>query len=170
MHTDTLPLTHLYPPPPTLYTQPILSPRGTGQHPQNSNQTFTKQIKPRTVFRPNCVFNIPLKRHDERTFSTDKCQSGFRTNHSTETALLKILNDIRCNLDNHKLTVLVLLDLTAAFDTVDHHILSNRLRNVAEYCPNSLTHERGFNPAAIQREALGGELTILLLLTLGEPQ
>ncbi|XP_073349448.1 uncharacterized protein [Pagrus major] len=57
-------------------------------------------------------------------------QSGFRMNHSTETALLKILNDIRCNLDNNKLTVLVLLDLTAAFDTVDHHILLNRLRNL----------------------------------------
>ena len=51
-------------------------------------------------------------------------------NHRTETALLKILNNIRCNLDNHKLTVLVLLDLTAAFDTVDHHILLNRLKNL----------------------------------------
>ena len=57
-------------------------------------------------------------------------QSGFRMNHSTETALLKISNDARCNLDNHKLTVLVLLDLTAAFDTVDHHILLNSLRNL----------------------------------------
>ena len=55
----------------------------------------------------------------------EKYQSGFRRNHSTETALL---NDTRCNLDNHKLTVL--LDLTAAFDTVDHHILLNRLRNL----------------------------------------
>ena len=60
----------------------------------------------------------------------EKFQSGFRRNHSTETALLKILNDTRCNLDNHKLTVLVLLDLTAALDTVDHHILLNRLRNL----------------------------------------
>jgi len=51
-------------------------------------------------------------------------------NHSTETALLKILNDFRCNADSQKLTVLVLLDLAAAFDTVDHHILLNRLRNL----------------------------------------
>ena len=51
-------------------------------------------------------------------------------NHSTETALLKIVNDTRCNLDSQKLTVLVLLDLSAAFDTVDHHILLNRLRTL----------------------------------------
>ena len=60
----------------------------------------------------------------------EKHQSGFRKYHSTETALLKILNDIRWNLDNKKLTVLVLLDLSAAFDTVDHHILLNRLRHL----------------------------------------
>ena len=47
-------------------------------------------------------------------------QSGFRTNHGIETAPLKMLNNIRCNLDNHKLKVLVLLDLTVTFDIVDH--------------------------------------------------
>ena len=57
-------------------------------------------------------------------------QSGFRVNHSTETALLKVLNDIRCNWDSQKLSVLVLLDLSAAFDTVDHAILLNRLKHM----------------------------------------
>ena len=56
-------------------------------------------------------------------------QSGFRKNHSTETALLKVLDDSKSkvNLDSNKPLVLVLLDLSAAFDIVDHQIHLERL-------------------------------------------
>ncbi len=47
----------------------------------------------------------------------------------TATALIKIINDIRFNSDSGKISVLVLLDLSAAFDTVDHNILLERLEN-----------------------------------------
>ena len=47
-------------------------------------------------------------------------QSAYRAHHSTETALLRVYNDIAMSIDNQKSVVLVLLDLSAAFDTVDH--------------------------------------------------
>src|SRR5271156_3922747 len=57
-------------------------------------------------------------------------QSAYRPLHSTETALLRVQNDILTNMDNKEITVLVLLDLSSAFDTVDHAILLNRLKNI----------------------------------------
>jgi len=55
-------------------------------------------------------------------------QSGFRTGHSTETAVLQVLSDILLTIDRGDLAAaLILLDLTAAFDTVDHDILLQRL-------------------------------------------
>ena len=54
-------------------------------------------------------------------------QSGFKTLHSTESALLRVFNDIFLATDSGHCVVLVLLDLIAAFDTVDHKILITRL-------------------------------------------
>ena len=57
-----------------------------------------------------------------------KFQSGFRKYHSTETALLKVQNDIFMSMDNREVTLLVLLDLSAAFDTTEHSIVLNILQ------------------------------------------
>ena len=57
-------------------------------------------------------------------------QSAYQAGHSTETILLSIVNDILSALDNDNISVLLLLDLSAAFDTIDHQILLPRLNSV----------------------------------------
>ena len=54
-------------------------------------------------------------------------QSAYRKHQSTETALLQVVNDIHQATDNKWEAVLVMLDLSVAFDTVDHAILLDRL-------------------------------------------
>ena len=54
-------------------------------------------------------------------------QSAYRPYHSTETALLRGCNDVLSGLDDRNVCLLVLLDLSSAFDIIDHGILLHRL-------------------------------------------
>ena len=56
-------------------------------------------------------------------------QSAYREHYSCEMAILKISNDILWGMEGQSITSLVALDLSAAFDTVDHDILLSILRN-----------------------------------------
>jgi len=56
-----------------------------------------------------------------------KHQSGFRARHSSETAVLKVMSDILTAADQGRVALLGLLDMSTAFDTVDHDILLRRL-------------------------------------------
>ena len=56
-------------------------------------------------------------------------QSAYRRNHSCETALLEVANNILTNMDNQRVTLLTLLDLSAAFDTVPHDRFLTRLES-----------------------------------------
>ena len=65
--------------------------------------------------------------HVSRSALYPLLQSAYRAGHSTETALLKVQNDILLAMDHQHVTLLVLLDLSAAFDTVNHRVLLRRL-------------------------------------------
>ena len=68
-----------------------------------------------------------LLSHLQASGMLPRLQSAYRANHSTETAVFKVLSDILLAIDSSDLSALVLLDLSAAFDTVDHPVLLRRL-------------------------------------------
>ena len=86
-----------------------------------SNLHFLSKIVEKVVIQR-------LEVHITRNDLQDSVQSAYRKQHSTETALLKIHNDIVTSLDQKRCTLLASLDLSAAFDTVDHSILIHRLQ------------------------------------------
>jgi hypothetical protein len=73
------------------------------------------------------VINSRLEDHLQPNHLHDRQQSAYRVHHSTETSLLRVHHDITSALDKGSSVVLLMLDLSAAFDVNDHNILINRL-------------------------------------------
>ena len=69
------------------------------------------------------VIAMRLVEHMRQNTIMEKFQSAYKAHHCTETALLRVYNDVMFNMDRGNDTLLVLLDLSAAFDTIDHQIL-----------------------------------------------
>ena len=84
-------------------------------------------------FLSKIIKKIVVSRLEEHMYAHnlyDPLQSAYRAKHATETAIIKLNNDIIGGMDEGKCTILASLDLSAAFDTVDHDILLRRLQNV----------------------------------------
>ena len=85
-----------------------------------SNLNFISKILERVVA-------VQLQSHLDEAGLMTAFQSAYRKHHSTESTLLHIHNDILLNMAKGFITALTLLDLSAAFDTMDHTILLDRL-------------------------------------------
>jgi hypothetical protein len=81
-----------------------------------------------------------MKKKEDRNLLHIRCnnlltvfQSGFRRQHSTAAAVLKVTEDIRLSMEDGQVTVLLLLDFSLAFDMVVHKLLLCKLRNAQNY-------------------------------------
>ena len=74
-----------------------------------------------------CVVAVQLVNHIEGHNLMEVHQSAYCAYHSTETALLKVKTDVIRALENQEVACLILLDLSTAFDTIDHNTLLRRL-------------------------------------------
>ncbi len=99
----------------------------------------------------------------------DAKQSGFRSGHSTETALLSVTEALQIAKADSKSSVLILLDLSAAFDTVNHQILLSTLSSL-EIAGIPLRWFESYLTGRFFKVAWGGEVSKAHQLVTGVPQ
>ncbi|MCG8430559.1 MAG: reverse transcriptase family protein, partial [Candidatus Omnitrophica bacterium] len=106
-----------------LLKKPSLDPDILKNYRPVSNLPFVSKVLERVV-------NVRLEEHLGSNSLHEEMQSAYKRHHSTETALLKVQCDILERLDRGEATVLAMIDLSAAFDTIDHSILLRRFESV----------------------------------------
>ena len=97
-------------------------------------------------------------------------QSAYKRNHSTEMAFIRVHNEIAMAIDQHNSVILVLLDLSAAFDTVDHRILLLRLSNRFGITGTVLEWFRSYLSDHTQFVQVNGACSASHVLEFGVPQ
>lgn len=145
-----------------LLKKPSLDPSLLGNYRPVSNLPFLSKVLERLVL-------LQLQRHLEENDLQELMQSAYRKGHSTETAQIRLQHDLIHTLDQKKACMLVLLDLSAAFDTVDHAQLlavlrSSGIRGTALHWFESYLEERE------QAIAIGSNISKRHRLCSGVPQ
>ncbi|KAL9951813.1 hypothetical protein ACROYT_G044545 [Oculina patagonica] len=97
-------------------------------------------------------------------------KSAYKQYHSTETAMIKVQDDILRAIDNNCCVILLLLDLSAAFDTVDHRILLDRLSQRFGIVDNALEWFRSYLSDRHQVVKVNGSQSSRRKLRCGVPQ
>ena len=128
-----------------------------------SNLQYISKLTEKAVFQ---------QMHSNMTINSlyPEFQSSYRQHHSTETALLKVITDILLNMNSQKVTLMVLLDLSAAFDTVNHDILLERLDKVIGMRGVTLEWFRSYLSDRCQQVCIDGSRSNQRHLNCGVPQ
>ena len=126
-----------------------------------SNLTFLSKLIEKVTARR-------LFAHLQDNEIMEKFQSAYKTKHSTETALLRVYNDVMLCIDQGKGCILVLLDLSAAFDTVDHAVLFNLLEHSLSISGSAFSLLKSYGRSqCVQNDGITSEFADL---TCGVPQ
>ena len=126
-----------------------------------SNLSFLSKLLERTI-------NKQLLSHLNDNDLLPEYQSAYRSCHSTETALLKVTSDALTAADRG--TILGFLDLSAAFDCVDHQILMTRLERTFGISCSALDWIKSYLEGRTQRVRYNGAISALAELSCGVPQ
>ena len=97
-------------------------------------------------------------------------QSAYKGGHSVETALVKVYDDLLCAIDSKKYVLLTLLDLSAAFDTVDHSVMLSRLETCFGITGSALDWMKSYFKDRYQFVSINGSKSQKHLLEYGVPQ
>ena len=128
-----------------------------------SNLSYISKLIEKAVARQ-------INEHIAHEGISNENQSAYRVFHSTETALLKIQNDFATSMDKGAAVGLILLDLPAAFDTIDHSILSNCLQHWYGIDGVVLKWVQSYLYSRKQRIKIEGHLSDAFQLPYGVPQ
>ena len=128
-----------------------------------SNLSFLSKLVERVVLSR-------LQRHMNSINYNCNTQFGYKKYHGTETLLLKLVNDLLVGLDSKSGVVLVLIDLSAAFDTVDHNKLLNILAKQLNIQGTALKWFKSYLKGRTQRVIIDNHLSEPLELQFGVPQ
>ena len=128
-----------------------------------SNLSFMSEITEKVVLQQLLAY---LTEHKLISPS----QSAYRPHHSTETVLLKITNDILLALDSGNVSLLTFFDLSAAFDTIDHCILLDRLQHMYGISGTALSWFSSYLTNRTQSVIINDHISQVSSLSYGVPQ
>ena len=113
------------------------------------------------------VIAIRLVEHMRQNTIMEKFQSAYKAHHSTETALLRVYNDVMFNIDRGNGTLLV---LSATFDTIDHQILFHILKHSLGITNSALALMKSYIDGRQQCVQIEGVISELAELACRVPQ
>ena len=128
-----------------------------------SNLQYVSKLTEKTVFDQVHTHMMTRSLYPE-------FQSAYRKNRSTETALVRVMNDILMKMNTQEVTLLVMLNLNAAFDTANHNILLTRLNEELGICGLALEWFKSYLAKRGQRVSIDGSLSEHFSLECSVPQ